>query len=529
MLQVRFIFFLIAVCIFSCQRVQLEAKANDALKKTKFHNDFFFFPYNSCILATIDELLLAKGTNCSIDDKYLARVTINRVLRGDFKPGEKVTFILPRNDADYLLNSKSRNEFVGRKCLLAFNFFAFNGERRSSLKITNLYCPLRGSQITAAAVESLQQKLKKMPFQRRSCLAVTILKVEKKRFGYKSMNARPPVFVASVRVDDILLGHRSYKSIATIQYNQIPQWEMKPFESFKAGELLQCSLGNMPPDNIFPKRPQSEWTGSKCIWSFNPKENTLAANEPILDLDDISTPFPYQIYTASELENLKAELALNSERLNGLVEEVQQYVKTSCSINQLKEFCQPENRCSGTFRSFPSTSNNRVLYAKLFSSEKQNSEVKSEFGTATWFVDIVDGVPRAYEVLVDRGGPNRWLFHSPISLRPIAGEIFIRERLFQTLQYGILNYLSRHNDDGLVSGLEKIQLIPPGTLIRDSRQRISEFKCCLANGQTLKANLDKDLKICDVSISGRPSEIVKKAIKTTVENWDWCWRQREGL
>ena len=69
------------------------------------------------------------------------------------------------------------------------------------------------------------------------------------------------------------------------------------------------------------------------------------------------------------------------------------------------------------------------------------------------------------------------------------------------------------------------EVVSPGTVVRDFCQRVFEYRCCLTNGQTLVARLDKNQKICDVSIAGRPSAIMRKALKTIVQNWDWCYRQ----
>ncbi|MBL8085062.1 MAG: hypothetical protein JNN26_20740 [Candidatus Obscuribacter sp.] len=527
MLRVQSIVLLLFLCVVYGQCFPWTALAGASYEKRQVKRPGFF-PYNSCILVKIDNIRRATAKDCCHRSEVIAKVTVKSVLRGNFAPGEKLSIAIEDDDAEYLLNGNgiSVEKLVGQTSLLAFNRHRFDTSRGKGchLRVSNLYFPLIGAQITDTAVAELQQSLQTAPYPYKSCVVCTILDIADRKIGYGSKKTQRPFCIVRVRIDEILLDNRSNVSEPVTPDIHISRLKSR---RLKVGESILCNLGSNPSESIFPKCPRSDLSGTRCIWSFNPVERFLEQNEPVLNLAEVSAPFPYQVYGSKDVESLKARLALDSDKYHSLVEDVHAYVMETCTIDRLRRFCQPENRCSGSFQKFPCVSDNEILYAQFFDSRSGAKGSESAFSNATWFADVVDGVPRAYEVLIDQGGPNRWIFHAPFRLRASADEL-VRERIFQTLHFGILNYKQRHHSDGLDTGLKGILLIPPGKLLRDSDQRIVGFRCCLNNGRALQIGLDENLKIRDISVSGNLGKAIRQALETTVENWDWCWAQRGG-
>lgn len=523
MRTVRSLVVLMAIYFVNCHLFPLAVMASPVSHDSESCS-YYFFPYMACILAKVDDIASDARTSCEVESNIVVTLSVKRVLRGDFKSGEIIRVCISSEDADYLCSGRARAESVGHDCLLAFNYFAERRARDSLVSISNIYCPLRGQTMTTSAIDALEQKLEQSPYKFRCCLAVTVLKVEDREVRPAFTKGQPSMRIVFVRVDDILLNDCAENG-SRAKNNQDLVWETGASSCFKVGDVIGCYLGENPSDDIYPNSTQSKLVGSRCIWSFNSQVTKLPPDESIFCIVDVSAPFPNQVYTSAEVEQLRAKLASNSALVSALAQCAQGYVRQCCSIDELRKFCQPENRWSAVFRRFPLTSNNRVVTSKLFASDNQYAKVGAAFDSASWFVNVVNGVPTQYEILVDEGGANRWILHMPISLRADTTDLITRERLFQTLQYSISNFKSRHFYDGLAAELENIALVSPGAVVRDSCQRVCEYRCCLTNGQTLVARLDKNQKICDVSIAGRPSAIMRKALKTTVQNWDWCYRQ----
>lgn len=499
----------------------LAKNAKTALKSS----ENYFFPYSACVLAKISEFKLANDTNCKVANEFVAKVSILRVLRGEFKPGEVVQLKVSRELVKYMNDCQEHGKKADGEHLIAFNYFKERKGTDLLISVSNLYCPLRRKEFTETAIKTLAKKLESSLYSRRYCLAITVLKMEDKKVSIVNLNGCSNIRLATVRVDENLLQEQSDIG-KTITRGEQVKLETGPSVFFKVGEVFTCYLGESVEESLFPKGSQNDRAGAKCIWSFNTEQTHVGPNETVLQLIDLHAPFPYQLYTSIEMAKLRERLALNSKYLGDLALQVQRYIRKEVPLEVLQSFCQPESRCSGVFRRFPINSNNRVLYSEFHLPRNQPSRGHHTSNSAMWFANIVNGVPEAYEILVDEGNGNRWLYHAPFTLRRASGDQMFQERLFQTLQYSILNYESEHFEDGLAAELRNLALIGPGVLLRDPSGKVLEFRCCLTDGQMLKVRLNKNLKIEDVLISDIPSDVMKRAINTTVENFDKIIRRK---
>lgn len=453
--------------------------------------EYFYFPYQGCILGTVRAVAVQKAK-----ESYRAytelTVDVEDVLRGDLKAGKRVVLDFDQPVSD-IFPGRSKNEILGLRFVLAFHLYGlFNGRR----SVSNIYSPFANQKFSAIEVANLKAKLQLPGFTSRECVLLKVTEVRTKA----TWNG---VGVKAV-VEEVLLG--------------------EPGSEFD--KLAKQRGARETPLNIFlqpAESPEAESelkkirAGMRCVLGFD--RSWLEGNE--CKLWNIAAPFPAQVFSNSDIQHLRVKLKNLVENNIKLKVILQKYLEERWTVERVRKFCQPERRIAQPVQNLMCR-NSFVLSGELYPS------LKDELGDVTWYCGADNNVPDQYSVCVKRktksaglNSPDLWIleFGQP-GFSSYTEDEFNIDLVAESLSNCARNYDIVHREttkadlSGRVLGLTKAQII------KAQNGQVTAYTCVLSNGATLVAELDQNLSIKSILVDGKPDKDWTKAVAEAAENID---------
>lgn len=462
--------------------------------------EYFYFPYPDCILGRVKAIEVQTNPKKSNKGCTEMTVEIEDVLRGSLKSGERHIFSF-REPLSEVFPGRSKDEILGTKFVLAFRLYdPYDGHR----SICHLYSPFAKQKFSAVDVANLKAKLQIPSFPNRECvlLKVTQVRTQAELHG---------VWVRAV-VEEILLGdaHRDFDKV----------FKQRGAKKTAVNVILQPAESPGSANELKKIR-----AGMRCIFGFDGSQSD--GNE--IRLWNVTTPFPGQTFSNTDIERLRGRLRLLVENNAKLKDILQKRLEERWTVERIRKYCQPERRVAQPFQNLVCR-NNFVLSGELYPS------LKAELGEVSWYCGVDSNIPDSYSVNVRRKTnthgltyPDHWILDlGEPGFSNYTEDEFNDYLVAVSLSNCARNYDSVHREttkadlSGRVWGLTKAQVI------KAPNGQVRAYSGLLANGARLVAELDQNLSIKSILIDGKPDKDWAKAVAEAAENIDILNRIDQG-
>lgn len=444
--------------------------------------DFFFFPYTTCLRMKIEEdfpneqFVILKG---KVLESLRERIPISEYT----KDGE--LGLLVHKPPAYVFGFKPNYSFTGREMVLAYN-----GDTRDGCGIRNMYDPFKGKAFSKEELEQFKNNLKKksfFPFA--ACIQITVNDV-------KENKARKKLYLKTTINKAILANTKE-----EFRENRMPPKDHSYFANFKDGQMasfdIDCDFW-LP---YFSELKLDQIKGKSFLWSFNPlpsKSNVYRASS--------ITAEPASACTNDKISEIKREVALLPKKMPALKSAVQANLEMRWPLERIRMYLKnpisliPEKEKDALFGK---GDNKFMLSGELY------PERESEIGKIVWTANLFPDSYNRYSVKLIKNSKTYILDHDWISLVPLApdeAEICLLKsvlnRIHSTYDCKRKDWISEYPNH--LYG--EIETNPSGKRV---------YKTFLNGTKELRASFNQDLMFTEIYINGKYDQEWNDALKSS--------------
>lgn len=359
--------------------------------------DFFFFPYTSCLRVKVED-----DFHMQANQLVIIRGELLESLREKFPKDlynytndGKIGLVVYKAPA-YVFGSQPKQSLEGREVVLAFN-----GDTRDGNGIRNMYDPFHGKPFSKDELEQLRSDLKKksfFPFS--ACLQITVKEV-------KEDKAKKKLYLKALINKAVVAD-----TYGDYEKSQMPPKEEPYYANFKDGQLanFDINLDNWCP--YFSGLKLDQIIGKSFLWSFN----TLKSDAPnVFHASSIRTELIDE-KTIDKIAEIKKEVSLLPKKMPALKSAVQANMEMRWPLERIKMYLKnpialtPEKEKDEFFGSGE----------KFMLSGTLHPERESEIGKIVWTANLFPDTYNRYSVKLIKNSKTYLLDHDWISLVPLA-------------------------------------------------------------------------------------------------------------
>lgn len=485
--------------VYSCLLVAIVLSAYPALAADKFENAAksklqpngmnYFFPFHDCIVATIKKIHYVhyQGSDC-----IFLTADITKVLRGSLRKGV-VVFAIRGDIKDLKITGATLEKHMNQQAVLAFSPYLKElllSERMSNLSpesallpkyrdpgaaraiwISRVFIPLCGKNLSDADVKKAVGPIEDTVYPYGHCVVASIVEV---------VETRGDTVEVAAQVNDVLFGR-----------------------FYKEGEKVKFLV----PRSLLPKRPINRLNGCKCVWEFG---GTWPGTEEPTELKNGHCPFPGQVFTAADIELLKARLAEEKVLVARRQAALLSCLQKRWTVAKIRDFCRPENRWNTLTSRLDYSGGDDIWSGQLY----PDLYLGGRKMTLRWKAEIVEGIPEDFEVWAEPEKQslfirNAWRidfsWFSDWDSMLWTDDQFQKYRLTYSIDNFVMAYRIKHRL-GFDSGIFLQWFDRPSwetKLLFDRNKKLIGYSCPLANGQLLQAKLNVEGSIKEILINGK--------------------------